>query len=196
MFIILFLLFFYLIRKNVEHFLIYPLNAFEIPINKPNFNQLKQEINEILDNKLLKIDTTNFVDIPYYHVFDLDSILKNYLSDYITTKFAKSKIYSESKVDLVRKLYNMKWRDIGVDRHYIFNIDLLNPTEFFSFRLIVYLVITDLISFEQTLDISKISIQYIGIDNDNDNDIFNIIPYSSDQFEKYYRIKNNLYLML
>ena len=33
-------------------------------------------------------------------------------------------------------------------------------------------------------------------DTDNDNDILNIIPHPSDQFEKYYRIKNNLYLML
>lgn len=202
----------YLINNYTESFLVlYPINAFEIPeSDNKTINDISIDINKILNGNTVLEPISLQNNVPYYHVFDLDNILKEYLSDYVTDLFSKSQVYKESKVDLIRKLYNMKWGDIGKDRHYLFNIDLLNSSEFFSFKLVVYLVITNLSDFELDKKVDRIVIKYIGIDETvsplgidkpttttttTQQKQFDIKPYTKEDSSSYYRITNSLYLM-
>lgn len=190
------LIFVFLCYTCRENFTVYPINAFNIPeTTNQNLSDITYNLNRILNkNTELEIDLSSFTEIPYYHIFDLDSILRDYLSDYVTNLFNNSE-YSDSKIDLVRKLYNMKWRDIGKDRHYIFDVDLLNPTQFFSFKLTVYLVISDLSDFQIDKKLERVNIKFIGIIDSRGKEEIDITAYENDKISNYYRITNELYLL-
>lgn len=206
-----FLLVYFLISNVIERFS--PSNSFQV--QKLKITSLYEEDTNVIDNALdfLSVNVlpdyrTSFQKYPSYYKFELDDFFKEYILQKIRTAFNQSSKLKGSKLEIVRNLYNIWWKDINNQRHFIFNIDLINKTKFFARKLLVYIKLLNINQFltdtgeyipgmKDIVATNLINLEYIG--TDNELKYFTVAPSTSDigkeSFTHLYRIKNTLYLM-
>lgn len=180
--------------RGKEMFTVVPGNAFDIP--NDTIDNLGDEINKKRDvfreyNNNVKrsdIPEAQFIETPYYidknDTNNLNGLIKNLLIDKINS------IKVEGKLDLVRDIYNIKWRrgSNGNDIEILFNIDLVNPSKFYVVPLFMYIKVN-----LEKRDPDSFELIYIEVDDTLEKkSTFNIKPYI--RTDSYYRIKNHLYL--
>jgi hypothetical protein len=174
---------------TVESFLPIPSNAFDIP--KDSTNNLTDSIQQVKDI-FTKYNTISFSDIPlsqftetpYYtdknDTDNLNGLIKESMIDIL------NKIGIKGKLDLVRDIYNIKWRSVSSIKEFVFNVDLINPSEFYVIPLFMYISV-DL----KGRDPNSFKLLFLDTEQNSKSTEFSIKPYENDSF---YRIKNHLYL--
>lgn len=188
--IFIFLLYIYFFR-TIESFTV-PSNAFDIPSinidgNKDNLNNLNYIFKKysVIDKNT--IDLSQFTDTPYYIDKNDTNNLNKLLSDTLPTILEN--IGVSAKLDFVKNYYNLRWRILNGLHYLIFNIDLINDSQFFVQPLFVYLKV-DLLRKNP----KSFQLLYIEIDQSIAVNEFNINGYDYNKSDTYYRIKNHLYL--
>lgn len=189
-----------------------PANVFEVDDNniKSMFDTETVDLDTIFDtfNKSNLPDYRNtFLPYPIYMKFPLTSTLNEALMNTIKSAFQSTK-YKEDKIEFIRGIHDLYWKDIGTTRHFIYNIDLNNRNKAFTRKLRVYLLINNFDRFltdtgeisplaPSTLQVSDVRVLYVGTDNIINHFQFPGSPQPSNipTFHNYYRIRNNLYLM-
>jgi hypothetical protein len=202
----------YFLFSNRESFT-HPSNSFEVPKNK--MKTLYEEDTTLIDDTLETINTSflpdyisTFKKYPSYYKFELDELFKEYTIQTIKSAFNRIDKLKGSKLEIVRNLYNIWWKDDKNDRYFIFNIDLINKTKFFARKMLVYIKLKDINKFltdngdyipgfKDALTSFDLQLMYIG--TDNELKYFTVSPSNSvigkENFTHLYRIKNSLYLM-
>jgi hypothetical protein len=129
-----------------EHYVtsIVGYNNIDIPAYQiPNlFDTETQELTTIF-KKLFKddIDITDFKEHNPYISFPFESIIKKYLIDYMKINIDKFKGH---KLEISSDLNKLSYKDIGQDRLFIFNINLIDNTQFMTRNLLVKIKIKDI----------------------------------------------------
>ncbi len=196
-------------RENYTH----PSNSFEVPKNK--LRSLYDEDTTLIDDTLETLNTSflpdytsTFQKYPSYFKFELDELFKEFTLKNVTLAFNRIEKLKGSKIEIVRNLYNIWWKDVTNERRFIFNVDLINKTKFFARKLLVYIKLKDIDKlltdngdyipgFKDSVTPSSLQLMYIGTDNELK---YLTVPASNsvigkENFMHLYRIKNNLYLM-
>lgn len=201
------------IRNISESFTALPSNAFEV--HKMKIPTLYEEDTSVIDDVFETINKnvlpdyrSTFQKYPSYFKFELDDMFKEYILQKVRFAFNQSPKLKGSKLEIVRNLYNIWWKDINNERHFIFNIDVVNKTKFFARKLLVYIKLQSINQFitdtgeyipglKNAVKDSNLDFQYVG--TDNELKYFTVPPSNAsignESFTHLYRIKNNLYLM-
>lgn len=192
---------------------VHPANAFEVP--KKKLPSLYEEETNVIDDILGTLNKnvlpnyrSLFQKYPSYFKFELDDIFKDFCLQKISTTFSQTPKLKGSKIEIIRNLYNIWWKDIENDRHFVFNIDLINKTKFFARKLLVYVKLQNITklttdngdyipNIKDVVNSNNLDLQYIG--TDNELKYFTVSASNSnigkESFNHLYRIKNTLYLM-
>ena len=146
-------------------------------------NNLFNSYNDVFDTKDYIIQNPN---IP----FMFNDSLKQIILDYF-----KNNIYKNDKLSISDLKY-IYWKDLGSERHFIFNVNITNNTSFITRNIKIKLTVTNIS--QGQVDIRNTKIVSIKLD-DNDNvvhfDDFLFKGIDSLQPSDMYLIKNELHLM-
>lgn len=188
---------------KIENFEVVGYNTSDVPkYTIPNSydidsKKLQDVFKEVSKNE--DLDTSTYTLYSNYIEFPLNNIIKTFLIDYLTMKF-------NNKIEINTAIYNMYWKDIGLDRLFIFNVNMFNRKIFTARNLKVKIIIKQIKNFTKDTNIqdyktnilpkiliNSISILSISINNNNNTQLTTIGIDNLDP--DYYRIKNRLFLM-
>lgn len=203
-FIIIILILIYILYITKEHFEIVGYNNSVLPIKEiPTIyenetTQVTTLFNNIFKNKDCDFDTSTYTMYSDYIEFPFNNIIKKMIGDYLSLNVFNSKIEVNSDIN------HLYWKDTGLDRLFIFNVNLLNKTHFMIRNIQVKILIKNIKDFinenyyrtdipSSTL-ISSTDIVCIKLDTDNYLSNNNINGFDELNPE-YYEIKNTLHLM-
>jgi hypothetical protein len=189
-----------------------PGNVFDPPKNKIKslYEEETVRIDEMLD--VLNVSgipdnfRTKYKKQPAYMKFPFSDSFNNLVLEKIKPLFQQTEYYKDSKITVIRDLYDMFWLDDRKDncRYFVFSIIINDKHKSFARKLKVHVKITNFSkyvtdtgewNFQVTsINSSDFQILYIGTEQEF---TYLTVPgiEGNEDFHNYYRIKGNLYLM-
>lgn len=164
-------------------------------ILKDQVLQFKELIMSDFKNSTFKFDKSEFVldiDVIYYY----NDIFQQIVLEYINLILAKSNLFKDFELKPTKSLTNIIKKDVGNNRHFIFNIELFSKTKLFKVNLEVYLIVENITMYLDEMknyqNIIKLPISNIKIANIMviDPEELNFLPSLDTSI---YKPLNNLY---
>lgn len=147
-------------------------------------------------------DTDTYLVYGTYIEFPFNDIIKRIICDYLKKNVSK---FKKDKIEINADINHMYWKNINDDRLFIFNVNLLNSTNFMTRNIKVKILIKNINNFMNGNDYKTnvlfstllLSTNILCIKLDKDNYVSKSSLYTG--FDKldpeYYEIKNQLHLM-
>jgi hypothetical protein len=182
-------------------------NVFDVPDDnvKTMYQIETEQLNNIFDKfnkKELPDYQTSFQKYPTFTKFPLIKYFQKKIIDTINLLFSTNEL-KNSKISIVKDIYQMYFKEIDNVREFIFLIDLNNQTKNSTRQLEIYITLNNINNYlmdsgeySPTINddiIKDIDINYIGTKT---NSISLEVPGLTENIHhEYYRIKNTLRLM-
>lgn len=137
-------------------------------ILKDQLQQFKELILFDFKNSTFTFDKSNFaldINVIYYY----NDVFQQIVLEYINLILNKSELFKDYDLKPIKNLTNIIAKDVGNNRHFIFNIELFSKTKLFKANLEIYLIVENMISYLDELKnyqkIIKLPISNIKIAN-------------------------------
>ena len=214
--IILTILFFKNILFYKEYFDVSFYNDSYVPNDQDTLYQTEiKELNEIFE----QVNTENFPDyrnvyskLPGYLKFPWQKLVNSLVITVLKDVFSKSKKYRDSKLSVVKDMYNIYlYDDNSNNRHIVFTVDVRNETLKWTRKIKFYAILNNLSNFltdtgDYTTDInidfekaflSNLSIRTISLEESTVTLLVKGVDdkIGKEDYYNYYIIKNTLHLM-
>ena len=184
-------------------------NSISVPANpvptvyETETKTLSNILRQLLPDSDLDYTKNGYILHNDYIPFPLNNPIKKMLSDYIKKNVS---LFKEDKIEINTDLHNIYWKDDGIDRLFIFNVNLLNNTHFVTRNIRVKILVKNIKQFLQNSEktnyrtdipsatlINSTKIMSIRLDMD----MFSLFSIKGTDMLRpnYYEIKNYLYLM-
>ena len=203
------LLFVFRFTRKESFFVAY--NNFKVPLNEKE-TDIKYLNNIFAEYNTLKAQGTSdfpskesYEIFPYYSKFPLEKTFGDTLMNTTSKIFSNNERYKNDKIEIVKNVYDLYFKNDGKNKNYIFKIDLNDLDKKWVMTFKIFLVFDDVDNYINPLtgdifDDKKeqplpINIKNISLDEPLallDDEISGIDELSNDT---YYRIKNTLHLM-
>lgn len=146
-------------------------------------------------------DTSTYLVYTTYIEFPFNNIIKKIILDYLKENVKR---FKKDKIEINSNINHMYWKNIGDDRLFIFNVNLLNSTNFMTRNIKVKILIKNIRNFMNDDNYKTnvpsltlmLSTTILCIKLDTDNYVSKFSSYTG--FDKldpgYYKIKNALHL--
>jgi len=142
-FILLLTIFLFIYFENIEFFEVLPANSSKIKKEETMYDTETDSLIKLFGQNEKQISVKTFEKIPYYESFELSELAKEKALESINEIFNKSIEFKNSKNLIIKDPYNIYYKNILNNRHYIFMIDINNITKKFIRSFIIHLVLHD-----------------------------------------------------
>lgn len=162
-------------------------NNSDVPINKQD--SLDESDIHYLNSVFDDYNTSNFPDIFNQYTkysnskFDLQTVFNKAVTDKLNDIFSKQDKYRGDKIKVVGDIYDLYWKNINKDEHYIFKINITNESKRWTRSFKIYLIVNT-----GDINIKTISLEESSM-------YLSVGGIEKDDYKNYYTIQNTLYLM-
>lgn len=192
---------------SLDKFTIVGYNSTSLPPNTiiTAYERETTEIGKVFASEFTDNDLSNNEYTLYgqYIEFPFGNVFKRIIVDHLKTNVA---LFKKDKIEINSDIQNLYWKDVGEDRLFIFNVNLLNNTHFLTRNIKVKLMIGKISDFLSNgmyrVDISpslltrSTKILSVRLDTNSNTDAHTHKIAGLDTFDpSFYQIQNTLFLM-